>query len=190
MDSPAEVTRLLHRWSEGESEALDALLPLLYQELKRLARARMRNEHGDHSLNATALVHEAYLRLVDIHEIQWTSRGHFLAMAARQMRRILIDHARQKQAAKRGAGARRVAVDPDDLVPDEDVEALTDLDDGLRKLEVLHPRPVQAIELHYFGGLTLEETAEALGVSLSTVVRDLRFAEAWIGREWERDAGC
>ncbi len=129
-------------------------------------------------------MHEAYIRMVDIHEIEWKDRRHFLAMAARQMRRILIDHAKEKRALKRGAGVHRSNTDPDDMLLETDADLLADLDEGLHHLERHHPRSVQAIELHYFWGLTLEETAATLEVSLSTVVRDLRFAEAWLGRHW------
>ena len=184
---PGDITQLLLAYREGDREALDRLLPLVYDQLKRLAHARLRGERADHTLNTTALVHEAYLKLVDINRVQWNDRAHFLAMASRQMRRILIDYALMRKAQKRGGEVHKEALDEERLIPDEHTETLLELDDALRRLAKTHPRQSQAVELHYFGGLTLEEAGEVLGVSPPTVMRDLRFAEAWLAREWDGD---
>ncbi len=181
---PADVTQILLRWSGGDQEALDRLLPLVYDQLKKLAHARLGGERAGHTLNTTALVHEAYLKLVDINRVQWKDRAHFLAMASRQMRRILIDYAHQRKALKRGGGAQKEVLDEELLIPEEMVETLLELDDALKRLAVLYPRQSKAVELHYFGGLTLEEAGEVLGVSAPTVMRDLRFAQAWLAAEW------
>ena len=180
----ADVTQLLVAWSAGEQGALERLLPLLYDQLKDLARVRMRGERAGHTLSTTGLVHEAYLRLVDVERVAWQDRAHFFAMASRTMRRVLVDHARARRAQKRGAGGARVELEEEFLLTDDDVEQLIALDDVLQQLEVQHPRPGKAVELRYFGGLTLEETADALGVSPPTVMRDVRFAEAWLARAW------
>ena len=181
---PADVTQILLRWSGGDQEALDRLLPLVYDQLKKLAHARLGGERAGHTLNTTALVHEAYLKLVDINRVQWKDRAHFLAMASRQMRRILIDYAHQRKALKRGGGAQKEVLDEEQLIPEEMIETLLELDDALQRLAVLYPRQSKAVELHYFGGLTLEEAGEVLGVSAPTVMRDLRFAQAWLATEW------
>ncbi len=181
---PADVTQILLRWSGGDQEALDRLLPLVYDQLKKLAHARLGGERVGHTLNTTALVHEAYLKLVDINRVQWKDRAHFLAMASRQMRRILIDYAHQRKALKRGGGAQKEVLDEELLIPEEMVETLLELDDALQRLAVHYPRQSKAVELHYFGGLTLEEAGEVLGVSAPTVMRDLRFAQAWLAAEW------
>ena len=181
---PADVTQILLRWSDGDQEALDRLLPLVYDQLKKLAHARLGGERAGHTLNTTALVHEAYLKLVDINRVQWKDRAHFLAMASRQMRRILIDYAHQRKALKRGGGAQKEVLDEEQLIPEEMVETILELDDVLQRLAVLYPRQSKAVELHYFGGLTLEEAGEVLGVSAPTVMRDLRFAQAWLATEW------
>ena len=146
--------------------------------------ARLRGERADHTLNTTALVHEAYLKLIDIHRVQWRDRAHFLAMASRMMRRVLIDYALKRKAQKRGGGAYKVELEEAQLIPDDYAETLLELNDALRRMERSRPRPSQAVELRYFGGLTLEEAGEVLGVSPQTVMRDLRFAEAWLAREW------
>ena len=186
---PSDVTRLLKAYSNGDRDALDRLLPVLYDQLKRLAHARLRHERAGHTLNTTGLVHEAYVRLVGVDQVQWAGRAHFLAVASRTMRRILINYARDRRALKRGGGRARVDLDEGRLVADDHAEALLDLDDALHKLEALHPRPGKVAAHRYFGGLTNAETADALGVSLSTVERDLRFARAWLAREWGADLG-
>lgn len=174
---------MLLQWSAGDQEAFDRLLPILYDQLKLLARAHLRGERTGHTLNATAIVHEAYLRLINADQVQWQDRAHFLAMASRTMRRVLVDYARGRNAAKRGGGAHAVELE-DHLVADETVASLLELDDALSRLEASYPRQSRAVELHYFGGLTLEEAGAVLGVSPPTVMRDLRFAEAWLAREW------
>ncbi len=187
MQAPGEVTQLLIANREGDRKAIDRILPLVYDQLKRLAHARLRGERADHTLNTTALVHEAYLKLVDVNRVQWNDRTHFLAMASRQMRRILIDYALRRRAEKRGGGVQKEALDEERLIPDEHTETLLEFDDALKRLGKTHSRQSQAVELRYFGGLTLEEAGEVLGVSPATVMRDLRFAEAWLAREWEGD---
>jgi RNA polymerase sigma factor (TIGR02999 family) len=178
-----DVTALLSAWREGDASARERLVALLYGDLRQLAHRRLRWERGDHTLNTTALVHEAYLRLSDVDQIAWQGRAHFLAMAARTMRRVLIDYAHRRRAAKRGGGAPHVPFDERLHVPDTYLEALLDLDEALTRLAEEHARAAYALEQRYFGGLSLEETAEALGVSLATAKRDLRFAQAWLARE-------
>lgn len=179
---PSEITLLLRQWSDGEPEALNRLVPLVYAELRRLAHRRLRHEHANRSLNTTGLVHDAYLKLIDVRNARFRDRSHFLAMASRVMRRLLVDQARARHAAKRGGGAEAVEFD-EALCVSEPQDALADLDDALQRLEALDPRQGQIVEQRYFGGLSLEETAEALGVSLATVKRELRFAHAWLATE-------
>jgi RNA polymerase sigma-70 factor (ECF subfamily) len=178
----AAVTRLLVAWREGDREALDKLAPLVYHELRRLARRHMANERAGHTLQATALVNEAYLRLVEVTRVQWQDRAHFFAMAARQMRRILVDSARERRYQKRGGGAQKVTLDEQLLVggPGPDLVAL---DDALQALEKIDQRKSKVVEMRFFGGLSLEDTAAALGVSPDTVTRDWKLAKAWLMRE-------
>lgn len=178
-----EVTRLLQRWSAGDRAALDQLMPLVYEQLHRLAHERRRDERSGVSLNTTSLVHEAYLKLVDLREASFRDRAHFLAMASRVMRRLLVDHARARRAAKRGGGAAPMELVEALWISDEQAEALTEIGEALERLEAVDPRRSQILEQRYFGGLSLEETAEAVGVSLATVKRDLRFARAWLAAE-------
>jgi len=152
-------------------------------ELHRLARRYMKRERPGHTLQATALVNEAYLRLVEVKRVQWQSRAHFFAMAARMMRRILVDHARARDNSKRGGDVSRVSLDEAVVVSSEPEHDLLGLDEALRRLEAVHPRKGQVVELRFFGGLSLEETAEALHVSIDTVKRDWRFAKLWLLRE-------
>ena len=180
----SDVTSMLLQWSEGDQEAFDALVPILYDQLKRLAHARMKAERPDHTLDTTGLVHEAFLRLVDVNRIKWKDRSHFLAMASRTMRRVLIDHARDRRAQKRGGEMQRVEFEDDLFMTDQEAERLLELNDALERLSEEHPRQSQAIELRYFGGLSLEEAGEVLQVSAPTVTRDVQFAQAWIAREW------
>ena len=181
---PDDVTQLLHQWSAGDAEALDRLVPVVYDELRGLARARLRHERSDHTLGTAGLVHEAYARLIDIERVTWKDRGHFFAMASRAMRRVLVDWARAQGRQKRGGGAPHVTFD-DALQADEDRAGVTlDLDDALRQLEGVAERAAQVAEMRYFGGLTNDEAAAALNVSVATVERDLRFARAWLAREW------
>ena len=183
------VTQLLLHWGDGDEQALGRLLPLVYEQLKQLAHARLAGERADHTLNTTALVHEAYLKLVDINQVQWKDRTHFLAMASRQMRRILVDYARERKAAKRGGVQYKVKLDEERLLPEAQIEIVLELDDTLKRLEELNPRRSQAVEHRYFGGMTVEETAAALGVSRATAERDLKFARAWLARDLGRDPG-
>ena len=175
----ADVTVWLHAWQQGDAEAEKRLLSATYDELRRLARAQLRGERAGHTLQPTALVHEAYVRMTGL-ELDWQDRVHFLSMAARSMRRVLVDHARKRDAEKRGAGMERVTLTTDRLeAPDAQVDLL-DLDQALEKLSNEHPQAATAIELHYFGGMTQAEVGDALGVSESTALRSLRFARAWL----------
>lgn len=177
-----DITRLLRRWGEGDAKALDALVPLVYERLRRLARQRLRTD-PDASLNTTALVHEAYLRLVGTPQPHLRDRGHFLGLASRIMRHLLVDHARTRKAAKRGLGTKPVELGDAIWVADDALEPITELDAALTRLESIDERRSRILEQRYFGGLTLEETAESLGVSLATVKRELRSARAWLAAE-------
>lgn len=185
----ADVTRLLHAWRAGEEGALDRLMPLVYDELRRVAHARMRAQQPGHSLQTTALVHEAYLRLVDAREHDWQNRTHFFALCAQAMRQILVDIARAKGAAKRGGGAPRVPFE-DWLAasPPPDVDVLA-LDEALTQLAAEDPRQGQVVELRYFGGLSVEETADVLQVSPQTVMRDWNLAKLWLARSLRHQGG-
>jgi RNA polymerase sigma factor (TIGR02999 family) len=180
----SNITQLLVAWGEGDQAALEALAPQVQNELHRLAAHYMAGEQGGHLLQATALVNEAYLRLVDWQSVQWTNRAHFFAVAAQMMRRVLVDAARERHRAKRGDGAVQVSLsEVDQLEQRADVVAL---DDALQALEKLDPRQSRVVELRYFGGLSLEETADALQVSVGTVRRDWSMARAWLFRELNR----
>jgi len=174
---------LLLAWAQGDEVAFDQLVPLVHDELHRIARRCMAGERAGHSLQATALVNEAYMRLVDVQRIRWQDRAHFLAMAARLMRRVLVDIARAKGYQKRGGGIVRVTFDELALAPVEPGHDLVALDDALQALELADRRKSKVIELRFFAGLSVEETAEALGVSEETVMRDWKFARAWLLRE-------
>jgi RNA polymerase sigma factor (TIGR02999 family) len=184
--SRPHVTELLLAWGRGDRSALDALMPLVHQELRRLARLQMRSERDNHTLQTTALVNEAFLRLVDLRRIRWQDRAHFLALSARLMRRVLVDHARSRNYQKRGAGAATVALDDVLVAPRDRGADLVALDDALEDLARVDPRKSQVVELRFFGGLSVEETAEALGVSAETVARDWRLAKVWLLREISR----
>jgi len=186
-DHPHRPTELLLAWGRGDAEAFDQLVPLVHQELRRLARRHMAHERPDHTLQASALVNEAYLRLIDLKQMQWQNRAHFFAMSARVMRRILVDFARARRNDKRGGGAPKMTLDEALLPPVEAGHDLVALDDALHALAAVHPRKSEVVELRYFGGLSLEETAEALHVSIDTVKRDWRFAKLWLLREIKRD---
>ena len=177
-----EVTQLLLRWSEGDKAALGKLMPLVYRELRRLAGHYMRRERPGHTLQASALVNEAYLRLVDYRRMQWQNRAHFFAVAAQAMRRVLVEHARSRQYAKRGGTAQRISLDDVAILTDQQAAELVALDDALTSLEALDARKARIVELRYIGGLSIEETAETLGVSTATVERDWRSAKAWLYR--------
>ncbi len=180
-DDPAgrdQVTRLLERWGDGDVEAMDDLLPLVYDELRKLARGYLRKERPGHTLESGALVNEAYFRLVGQREVQWQNRSHFYGIAAQIMRRLLVDHARRHRFQKRGGGARAVTLD-DALVPeDEKTVDVLELDDALKRLAETDPEKSRLVELRFFGGLSHAEIAEVLGVSLSTVERQWRLARA------------
>lgn len=183
-----EVTLLLRRWRGGDALAAERLAPLVYDELRRIARGLMGGEREGHTLQPTALVHEAFLRLVDA-DVEWQDRAHFLAVGARVMRRLLVDHAKGRNRAKRGGGAVRVTLSPGlaaSAAPDAD---MLDLDRALDALGSRDSRQAQIVELHFFGGLTYDETGAVLGVSPATVKRDLRMAKAWLYRELVGAAG-
>jgi RNA polymerase sigma factor (TIGR02999 family) len=181
--SREEVTGLLRAWSDGDQAALDKLMPLVYAELHRLAKRYMGREHAGHTLQTSALVNEAYLRLVDAHGVRWQNRTHFFAVSAQIMRRILVDFARARQNLKRGGGARQVTLDEGLVVSPESGADLLALDEALEKLAALNPRQSKVVELRYFGGLNEEEVAAALNVSSRTVRHDWSLARAWLYRE-------
>jgi RNA polymerase sigma factor (TIGR02999 family) len=181
--TPREVTRLLAAWSQGDPLALEKLTQLVYEELRRLAHRYMAQQRGDHTLQTTALVHEAYLRLAGQGEPHYQNRSHFLAVAARAMRQILVDHARSALRQKRGAGAERVELDEAAWVSATPTREILDLNEALEKLATLDARKAQVVELRYFGGLKQEEIAEALNVSEVTVRRDWTFSRAWLYAE-------
>ena len=184
-ESAGEITRLLRGWRSGDRKALDTLLPVVYQELQRLAHFQLRQERPGHTLQSAALVNEAYLRLVGLNPPQWEGRSHFFALAAQQMRQILVDYARRHRAGKRGGATKTLSIDDSGLLEpskgkDLDVGAL---DDALKALAQIDARKAQVVELRFFGGLNFEETAEVLKVSAVTVARDWSTARAWLHRE-------
>lgn len=185
-DEPSEVTQLLNAWSGGRQEALDELMPIVYQELRKLARSYLRGERDEHTLQPTALVNEAYLRLVDQKHVQWQSRSHFFGIASRLMRRILVDHARKRQSLKRGGGAVSLVFDEAIGSPTQDQD-LVALDEALNDFASLDPRAAKIVELRQFGGLSIDETADVLEVSPATVKREWTAAKAWLRRATLRD---
>lgn len=187
--SAQEVTGLLQAWSAGDEEALRKLVPLVHQDLHKAAKRLMAGERPSHTLQTTALINEAYLRLVDIRRINWQNRVHFLAICAQVMRRVLTDYARSRHYQKRGGGAPQISLDETALIssrPDPDLAAL---DDALKALFVFDERKSRIVELRFFGGLTVEETAEALNISPETVMRDWKLAKVWLLREVKRGQG-
>jgi RNA polymerase sigma factor (TIGR02999 family) len=190
-DTASEVTALLDRAKDGDGDALDQVFPLIYEELQLLARRQRRRWVGDYTMNTTALVHEAYLKLVGQQAIDARGRGHFFALASRAMRHVLCNYGRGRRAQKRGGGDAVVSLDGDDGVEiaapgsNLDRDVLDSLDRGLAALERVHPRPARVVECRFFGGLTVEETAAALEISPRTVKRDWRFAQAWLKNELE-----
>ena len=186
MPATSEITGLLIAWSDGDQAALEGLLPLVERELHRLARRYMRRENPGHTLQTTALVNEAYLKLCDQTRVRWQNRAHFFAIAAQTMRRILIDHARARRYEKRGGGARALPLDEAVMLSDERADELVALDDALAALEKLDPRKARVVELRYFGGLSVEETAEVLKVSRSTVLHDWNMAKAWLYQQIQK----
>jgi RNA polymerase sigma factor (TIGR02999 family) len=181
MQVPANFTQLLSEWRAGHPQALQRLTPMVYDELRRLARSYMRAERSSHTLQATAVVHEAFMRLIQTN-VDLQDRTHFFALASRLMRRVLVDHAKSRSRKKRDAGVREFSEDPTDVLPAMDFDVIA-LDDALESLLQLEPRLAQVIELHYFGGLTYEQIAAAAGVSPATVHRDIRLARAWLLNE-------
>jgi RNA polymerase sigma factor (TIGR02999 family) len=179
---PHDITQLLVASSRGDSDALNQLLPMVYDELRRLADRYLRREREDHTLQATALVHEAYLRLVD-QNVPWQNRAHFFGIAAEMMRRILIDHARGLQAAKRGSGGIKLALDEVIDLSDERAADLIALDDALKALAEIDPQKSRIVELRFFAGLSIEETAKVLDIGTATVIRQWRMAKAWLFHE-------
>jgi RNA polymerase sigma-70 factor (ECF subfamily) len=180
------VTALLVEWRGGREEAVQKLLPLVHDELRRIAKRHMAGERPDHVLQATALVNEAYLRLVDVRRVQWQDRAHFFAMAARLMRRVLVDFARAQKNQKRGGALHRVTFDQNLAVASETPEDVIAIDEALRSLAAQYERKSQVVELRFFGGLSVEETAEVLKISQETVMRDWKFAKNWLMRELSR----
>jgi len=180
------VTRLLRAWGQGEDAALEELLPLVHQELRRLARRYMFGERPGHTLQTTALVNEAYLRLVNSRQVNWQNRAHFFAISAQLMRRILVDYARARGSQKRGGGVPKVTLDEELMAPQEKGQDLVALDDALKALAHIDPRKCKVIELRFFGGLSVDETAEVLKISPDTILRDWRLAKAWLAREMRK----
>ena len=182
--SPHDITTLLRLWSEGDPGALDRLTPLVFRELHRLAVRYVGRERADHTLQATGLVNEAYIRLIDWPNVEWKNREHFFAVSAQVMRHILVDYARSRLYSKRGGGARSVSLDDaPNLSDNNSLASLLDVDRALSRLAALDPRTAQVIELRYFGGFTVEETARIMGLSPITVIRSWNFAKAWLLRE-------
>ena len=179
----ADVTDLLGQWSAGDREALDDLIPLVYDELRRLAHGQMAQERAGHTMQATALVNEVYLKLKNERASTWTNRAQFFAVAAQMMRRILVDYARHHTRVKRGGGAQHVTLDEAMLVSNDNANDVLAVDEALQKLERLDKRKGQVATMRFFAGLTTEEAAEALSISVETVARDLRFARAWLRKE-------
>ena len=182
MASPQQVTQLLVAWSDGDQAARDELMPLVYEELRRLAHQCMRRERPVHTLQTSALLNEAYLRLVDQKNIQWQGRAHFFGIAARLMRQVLVDYARTRRYAKRGGDTRRVSLDEAMIVSTERADEVVALDEALKTLAEIDARQSQIVELRFFGGLSIDETAEILDVSPGTVMRDWTLAKAWLRR--------
>ena len=187
--STRDITDLLLAWSEGDPSALERLTPLVYKELHRLAHRYLNREYSDNSLQTSALVNEAYVRLIDWKNARWQNRAHFFGVAARLMRRILVDFARTRRAARRGGGVRRVLLQEDAIVLEEHAADFLALDEALQKLAMLDPRKSQIVELRFFGGLSVEETAEVLKISPRTVMREWSLSRAWLYRELSQESG-
>ena len=184
---PQEITQLLVDWGNGNQAALDRLMPLVYTELRQLARRYMRQERPGHTIQTTALIHEVYLRLIDQNQVRWQHRAHFFGIAARLMRQILIEHARSHSRAKRGGGAGTISLDEAAIVSQARATELLALDDALELLAAIDPRKSRVVELRFFGGLSSEEAARVLNVAPNTVLRDWRMAKAWLHREISHD---
>jgi RNA polymerase sigma factor (TIGR02999 family) len=188
MANQRSVTELLISLREGDRQALDELVPLVHDELRRIARSKLRLERGGHTLDTTALVNEAYLKLVQVDRVQWQSRAHFLAIAAQAMRNILVSHARHRKRAKRGGGAPHVSLSQAAEIPTGEADRILDLDAALHNLAALNPRHARIVECRFFGGMTIEETATALGISPATAKRDWIVLRGWLQRELEGGA--
>lgn len=182
-DPPGKITRLLREIREGDSGAFDRLMPLVYDELRQIARRQLRGERSDHTLDTSALTHEVYLKLVGESEVDWENRAHFFVLAARAMRQILIDHARKRNAQKRGGNWTRTTLSSRNLRVEVQMGELIDLDEGLRRLHEIDERASRVVELRFFGGMTEDEVAEVLDISTRTVQRDWRKARAWLYKE-------
>ena len=178
-----EVTRLLQAWGRGEDAALEQFIPIVYRELKRIAHRYMAGQPQDHTLQTTALINEAYLKLIDSRQVNWQDRAHFLAISAQLMRRILVDFARSRACQKRGGGVREITLNEGFMGAQTRAQNLVALDDALKALSELDPRKCKVVELRFFGGLSVEETAQALKVCPDTVARDWRMAKAWLASE-------
>jgi len=185
--SPHQITQLLKDWSNGDQAARDQLMPLVYDELRRMAHQHMRKERPGHTLQTSALVNEAFVRLVDQSEVEWQNRAHFFGIAAEMMRRILVDYARSRGYAKRGGGAHQVSLDEGLVVSEERATEVVNVHEALERLAEFDGRKSQIVELRFFGGLSIEETAEVLAVSPGTVMRDWTLAKAWLRREMTTD---
>jgi RNA polymerase sigma factor (TIGR02999 family) len=186
-DSTENITLLLQKWSRGDQGAARELFPHVYEELRRLARRYMSQERPEHTLQATALIHEAYLRLVDQRRMQWQNRAQFFAIAAQMMRRILVDHARSRASQKRAGAALNVPLEENALVMHERDQEVVALDSALARLAAIDPRKARVVELRFFGGLEAKEIAEVLGISAVTVTRDWKMAKAWLRQELGHD---
>jgi RNA polymerase sigma factor (TIGR02999 family) len=180
---PSQITRLLLEWSEGDHAALERMTPLVYGELHRLAHRHMNRERAGHTLQTSALVNEAFVRLVDQKNVKWNNRAHFFGIAAQMMRRILVDYARSHLYAKRGGGAIHVSLEHAELISNQPSADVTALDQSLTKLESLDPQQARVVELRFFGGLTIKETSEVMGMSIDMVKREWNTAKAWLYRE-------
>ncbi len=192
MDTSAQsdITMLLIDLSEGNRDALDKLIPLVYSELRQMAARYLRREAASHTLQTTALVHEAYLKLVDQKKVRWQNRSHFFAIAAQSMRRILIDHARSRLSDKRGGSEQKIALDEGAIdISEERASSLIALDEALERLAEIDPQKSRIVELRFFGGLSIEETAQSLGIGTATVIRQWRMAKAWLYKEVMGDGG-
>ena len=187
--SPLELTRLLVAWTSGDAAALEKLSSAVYDELRHLARNYMRGERPGHTLQTTALVHEAFLRIIDWKNVEWKSRAHFFAVASQMMRRILVDHARARRNLKRGGEWKQLSLSAVEFLPENRRTDLLDIDEALETLKRVDARKAKVVELRFFGGLTVEETAAVLDVSSDTVLNDWRFAKAWLLRELEQGKG-
>jgi RNA polymerase sigma factor (TIGR02999 family) len=188
METQHEITRLLADWSNGDQQALEKLTPLVYDELRRLAARYLRQERVGHTLQSTALVHEAYMKLVGQNSVRWQNRAHFFGIAAQMIRRILVDYARARKADKRGSGAEKLSLDEAIALPGGQDLDLVALDDALEGLAKIDPRQSRLVELRFFAGLTIEETAEVMQMSLATAKRDWVSAKAWLSREVRRQS--